>query len=176
MSRAIVINLCAGPGAGKSTMAAAIFSELKWHGVNCELATEYAKDRVWQEDFGVFECQPYVFGKQLLKVQRLVNKVDVIITDSPLIFSIMYNNSNLATFAPFVLEAFNQFDNMNYVLQRKKDYNPKGRMQTEDQAKELDIRIKDILSNHLVPFKLAEGSKDGVQFIVKDILERLGKE
>ena len=39
-----MVNFYAGPGSGKSTMAAAIFSRLKWKDVNCELVTEFAKD------------------------------------------------------------------------------------------------------------------------------------
>ena len=48
---AIVINLFAGPGVGKSTTAARVFAELKLKGVNCEMALEFAKDKVWEESF-----------------------------------------------------------------------------------------------------------------------------
>lgn len=40
-----VINLFAGPGSGKSTTCAGVFSKLKLAGVNCEMALEYAKDK-----------------------------------------------------------------------------------------------------------------------------------
>jgi hypothetical protein len=46
MEKTILVNLYAGPGTGKSTMAANVFSELKWMGVNCELALEFAKTKV----------------------------------------------------------------------------------------------------------------------------------
>ncbi len=62
---ALIVNLFGGPGAGKSTMAAGLFSELKWRGINCELATEYAKEKVWEESYAIFENQIYIFGKQL---------------------------------------------------------------------------------------------------------------
>lgn len=35
-----VINLIAGPGAGKSTTAAGVFSRLKFNDINCELVTD----------------------------------------------------------------------------------------------------------------------------------------
>ena len=42
----LVVNLTGAPGAGKSTGAAYVFSQLKMRGINCELVTEYAKDKV----------------------------------------------------------------------------------------------------------------------------------
>ena len=46
----ICINLTAQPGAGKSTLAAATFAKLKMLGINCELVTEFAKDKVWENN------------------------------------------------------------------------------------------------------------------------------
>lgn len=40
-----VINLFGQPGAGKSTGAAYIFSQLKLRGINAELVTKFAKDK-----------------------------------------------------------------------------------------------------------------------------------
>ena len=91
-----VINLFGEPGAGKSTGAAYIYSQLKMRGINVELVTEYAKDKVWEENTVVFKNQAYIFGKQFYRISRCEDKVDIIITDSPLPLSIIYNqNENL---------------------------------------------------------------------------------
>lgn len=50
----IVVNLFGAPGVGKSTGAARIFSNLKMAGINAELITEFAKDKVWEENKAVF--------------------------------------------------------------------------------------------------------------------------
>lgn len=55
--KTLVINLFGGPGAGKSTFCASVFADLKWRDINCEMALEYAKDRVWEGSFNVLENQ-----------------------------------------------------------------------------------------------------------------------
>ena len=49
MKKPIVVNLAGAPGAGKSTGAAKIFSDLKMLGINCELVGEFAKDKTWEQ-------------------------------------------------------------------------------------------------------------------------------
>ena len=66
----LVINLFGGPGCGKSTQAAYIFSRLKMLGLNCELVTEFAKDKTWEHNSKALSCQPYVFGKQSYRLDR----------------------------------------------------------------------------------------------------------
>ena len=51
----LVINLFGVPGSGKSTGAAYIFSRLKMAGINAELITEFAKDKVWEGNDTIFE-------------------------------------------------------------------------------------------------------------------------
>ena len=90
-NKCLIINLFGGPGTGKSTTAAALFYKLKMMGINCELVTEFAKDITWEKNKKALACQPYVFGKQCYRIERCVDQVDVIITDSPLPLSILYN-------------------------------------------------------------------------------------
>ena len=49
LEKPLVVNLFAGPGTGKSTAAAQIFQALKWQRFSCELVTEFAKEKVWEE-------------------------------------------------------------------------------------------------------------------------------
>ena len=77
----IIINLFAGPGSGKSTTCAGLFSKLKLAGINCEMVLEYAKELVWENNLETLDDQIYIFAEQLHRINRLKNKVDVIITD-----------------------------------------------------------------------------------------------
>ena len=145
---AIVVNLFAGPGVGKSTTAARIFAELKMHGVNCEMALEFAKDKVWEESFKTMDDQIYIFGKQFHKIWRLKDKVDVIICDSPLPISIVYDKENSETFHTLIMEQFNKFDNYNVLLTRSGEYQKEGRVQTEEEAKGVDEIVKKMLKDY----------------------------
>ena len=160
-----VINLFGGPGAGKSTMAAGIFFYLKNRGINCELASEYAKDKVWEESYSVLNNQIYVFGKQLHRIQRLIDKVDVVITDAPLLFSLIYGAHEGKEFHKLVKVVFNRFDNINFFLTRIKDFNPAGRLQTEDKAKLLDTAIRDKLKKEKVVFSTHDAVPETAKMI-----------
>ena len=125
----ILVNLFGAPGAGKSTGAAYIFSQLKMRGINAELVTEFAKDKVWEGSRAVFENQAYIFGKQYFRISRCADQVDVIVTDSPLLLSILYNNDEDlgGTFDAVVRKVAKKYNSKNYYLKRVKDYNPSGR-------------------------------------------------
>ena len=167
-SKTMLVNLYGGPGSGKSTTMAGIFAELKWMGVNCEMAPEFAKEKVWEESLAVLGNQIYVFGKQLHTIHRLIDKVDVIVTDSPLLLSLIYGNEGDA-FKNLVLDVQNRFDNYNVFLTRIKEYNPAGRLQNEDEAKEIDSRIKSMLATNNVYFSIVEGNKNAAKAIATDI-------
>jgi molybdopterin-guanine dinucleotide biosynthesis protein len=141
-----IINLYGGPGSGKSTMAAYIFSELKERGYNAELVTEYAKDLTWQKSMAVLDNQLYVFAKQHHRIWRLKDQVEFVVTDAPLLNSLIYGEST-ETFKRLVIEQFHSFESINIFLQRVKPYNPSGRSQSEDEAKEIDVKTLKMLED-----------------------------
>lgn len=168
MKKPIVVNLFAGPGAGKSTAAAYIFSQLKMKGINCELITEFAKDKTWEKNYSALRCQEYVFGKQSYKMDRCRDQVDVIITDSPLPLGIFYNQNPVLGrhYESLVMDVFNTYDNLNFFINRKKPYNPVGRNQTEEEAKEIDERIKIFCQKHDISYLIKDGTELGYTDIV----------
>ena len=171
----ILINLYGAPGSGKSTGAAYIFSKLKMAGVNAELVTEFAKDKVWEESKEAFNNQAYLFGKQYFRISRCADKVDVIITDSPLPLSIFYNTTEVLgqEFNNMVMKVANSYKGMNYLIYRVKPYNPNGRFQTEEESNELADKFEDFLNFYLIDFKAIPGDIKGYDQIVEEILEAL---
>ena len=154
-----VINLFAGPGSGKSTTCAGVFSKLKLAGINCEMALEYAKDKVWEQSFHTLDNQIYIFGKQLHRLWRLKDQVDII-----------YDKTCNEKFGALVLDQFNQFENINYFITRGNTYNPKGRMQTLEESIDLDCRIASLLDSNNIPFNFVN-KMDAVDIICENTLK-----
>lgn len=169
---AVIVNLYGGPGCGKSTTAAYVFAKLKMQGVNAELVTEFAKDKTWEGNTKALLCQPYVFGKQVYRIDRCIDDVEVIVTDSPLLLAILYNKDVAIEphFTNMVFSKYTEYNNLNFALLRKKAYNPKGRNQTEDEAKQLDCAAFDLLDKHNIKYKFTTGDITGAEAIVKEVL------
>ena len=174
---AIIVNAYAGPGSGKSTLAAGVFFELKSAGVNCELVREYAKRKVWEGNTTVFKNQAYIFGKQSYEIMYTAEGVDVIITDSPILLSALYNKSEVLgeEFNELVLKLSDSYDNMNYFINRTKEYSPAGRHQDEEGARQVDKDTIALLTAYGVEYKIVDGNRQGMYQIVNDVLIRLGK-
>jgi len=173
----IVINLFGVPGAGKSTGAAYIFAKLKMAGVNAELITEYAKDKVWEGNTCALKNQVYVFGKQYYKLDRCKDKVDVIVTDSPLILCAFYNTSELLgeNFNQMVANVYNSFNNQTYFVERIKPYNPSGRLQTEEESNSMKQPLLNVLERYNIKYHKIEGNITFYDAIVSKALKDLAK-
>lgn len=169
----LVVNLFAGPGAGKSTLAAGVFHLLKAKNKNVELVTEFAKECCWEGNETAVACPEYVFGTQYYRQRRLLGKVDVVITDSPLILGLLYAPEAREAWKADVVDAFFRFDNMNYRVVRDPDrgFNPNGRYQTESEAKAKDDEVLALLESLRLTHFPASPVGVGPQNVVWDILE-----
>lgn len=174
MEKTKVINLFGAPGSGKSTGAAYIFSQLKMKGINCEIVTEYAKDRVWQKDFEVFKNQFYVAAKQSLRMSRLKENVEVIITDSPVAMAGYYSQQVVYYKHYFeVLKAIHaEYENYDCFISRVKAYNPSGRFQTEEQANVMHKEIETYALGINNVLHYYDGDIAGYDRLIKDWLNK----
>lgn len=171
----LVVNLYGAPGAGKSTGAAYIFSQLKMRGVNAELVTEFAKDKVWEESKAVFQNQAYIFGKQYFRISRVQDKVDVVITDSPIILSAFYANDPVLgeEFDKLATKVAKSYDTVDIFLNRIKPYNEAGRFQTEEESDALSVDLRLFLKEHDVPYTMYDGDIKSYDAIVDMVMGRL---
>lgn len=153
----ICINLFGGPCAGKSTTAYALVANLKWMGIDAELVTEFAKDLTW-EGSPALDTQMYITGNQIWREDRLMDKVQVLVTDSPIIMSSMYyDGKHQESWEDIVFEVFNSRNNWNFfVVNKGKTYNTNGRNQTEAEARLIGKRIGIMLREKEVPYTVAD--------------------
>ena len=149
----ILINLLGSPSAGKSTAAGKLFSRLKDMYLNVEFVPEYVKSWAWDNREIKPYDQFYFFGKEAHNQSHLFNKVDFIISDSPVLltafYHLYYNKDNaLREICKDFYEMAERLDNVqvvNFFLPRKKKYIKRGRYQTEKQADEVAIVLKKFL-------------------------------
>lgn len=164
-----IVNLYGGPGSGKSTMAAAVFAELKWLGVNCELVTEYAKTKVWEESFRVFESQFFVSANQIYNIQSVAKHVDLIITDSPILMRTAYTDKEDKILLSLIKSEHSKYNNINIFLNRVKPYNPNGRMQSEAEAIQKDKEILEILEKSGEGYIRCNGEREAIPSLLDAI-------
>lgn len=160
----VIVNMLAGPGAGKTQSAWSIAAGLKAKGVIVEYVPEYAKELVWDERFdlcdGSYKNELAIYKEQKHRIDRLIGKVDVIVTDRPLILSNIYIDKDKNTAEDFekyvkmVNQDFSKYNNINYFICRSKEYVQAGRMQTEDEAKKLDADLLEFLNKNDVSFTM----------------------
>ena len=175
-NKPLIVNLFGAPGAGKSTLAAYTFAKMKMMNINCELVTEFAKDKVWEQNKTALSNQVYVFAKQYYRLDCCADKVDVIITDSPIALSPFYNKDE-AIHEPLKQLAFKisqKFNNLNYFVRRIKKYNPVGRVETEKESDQKAIGLKNLLDDFGIKHTTIDGDLMSADIIINDVLKIIG--
>ena len=156
-----IINLIGPPGAGKSTIAAGLFFNMKLASIEVELVTEYAKDMVWEERNNILMQQEYIFAKQHRRISRLIGKVDFIITDSPLYLSLIYTPPSFPdSFRQFIKDIAKSYDNKYFYINRIKRYNPNGRNHTEEESNQVGLNIRNFLIENKIEFEMVDGDRN----------------
>ncbi len=177
MKNTIVINIAGGPGSGKTTVAAEVFSMLKEKGYDVENVSEFAKELVWEGRDEAFNDRLYMHGEQNHRLMQMNNKLDYIITDSPLFLTAIYNNYYLKDKFPksyndmidlVTYETFNLYNNKVYFLERNTDYKTVGRREDEDTATKIDEGIIDYLDDKHIEYKKLSLKTAAVD-IIKDL-------
>ena len=141
-----VISLAAGPGAGKSTLAAALFAEMKRRRFSVELVTEYAKECTYDKAWCHLGDQFNVLAQQNYRLTRLEGKVEWVITDSPLFLTLIYcKESERDFFRPIVHGLWNRYHNQAFMLRRtSRPFQQFGRNENLEQAVRIDEKIANL--------------------------------
>jgi len=172
-----VINFSGGPAAGKTTMAAELFGHMKRNRLNVEYVSEFAKDLVWRSSNSL-EDQVYVFGQQHHRLYMLLNRVDWIITDSPLFLSAFYVSGAMGKFghkldewkdefSNVVFHTFNLYENLNFFVDRVgRKFIQAGRNEDEETSKSYDVKIRRMMDDRGIPYTVVR--------TVEEVVDRIG--
>jgi hypothetical protein len=168
------VNFYGGPGAGKSSMANIVFAKLKWSGMDCELASEYAKDVVWEERYHLLNNQLYIAGVQYHRVNRLVGKIGIVLTDSPVMLSIIYNKVPSKHFDMTIFEHYKRHTNLNLFIERIDDigFEMAGRVHGEAQSLVIDSQIKRMLDKYKLEYHCFKSGWESVDRIIALIQQK----
>lgn len=116
-------------------------------GLHVELVREYVKYWAWNDRKVKEYDQLYLLGKQSAYESMLYGKVDYIVTDSPILLAGMYQEYRSEGRDTYVGAAALSFMEQaqasgvlyrNFILERNKPFDPRGRWETAEQAEELD--------------------------------------
>lgn len=171
--KTIVINVLGGSGIGKSTTAAKVFGELKDRSEVAELVREFVKEWAWAgKKVGPFG-QSILYGQQLERESSLYNKVEFIVTDSPLILCPVYQKHynghesiKYSVFKDLQLAQENDVYHLNFLLKRMKPFDPRGRYEDEKTAKLIDNKVEAFLIYHGIDYLTVDcNDEDRVKFI-----------
>jgi hypothetical protein len=116
-----------------------------------ELVQEFAKDCVY-ENPEILKDQFYVTAIQARRINRLIGKVDFIISDSPVLLGEIYKSKKSFLDADFYLKLFDNYQNINFFLNRTFPYVQDGRVHSESDSSDISVQIKKLLNNYSIPF------------------------
>jgi GTPase SAR1 family protein len=177
----IVINFWGGPNSGKSTQASGLFHKMKTDGYSVEIVNEYAKMCVWEDQLDKLKDQLYITAKQNRRVIRLQGKVDICITDSPLMLGAVYRTAYNQTFYSETIdklcyEIYSKHNNINFFMKRTSDnYTESQRSLDFNDALKIDDRMYEIMKEYSIPFYHLEADEHSIDIAYKYVQKRLKK-
>ncbi len=180
MSKVLIVNLYGGPGTGKSTTATGVFSKLKYLGYKCEYVSEFAKDLTYEKSFEVLQDNLFVIATQHHRSFILRDKVDIIITDSPLILPLSYINYKEFDYGfikNIVKYLYDKYNTLDIFINRNNDdhaYESYGRSQTVDEAIGIDEDIKRKLKELDIKYNTVNMGESTIDYIVSMITNKVG--
>jgi hypothetical protein len=108
------------------------------------------------------------------RLYRLKNKVKVIITDSPLLNSIVYYNGYNPNFEDLVIWEFKEMNNLTFYLEREFEYVENGRMQSLEMAKKVDDVYKKLLDEYKIEYTSLISPYD-IDSIIQSIIDKVNE-
>jgi hypothetical protein len=154
-----VVNVIGGPGCDKSLITSAIIVFLKLREKTIEVIPDFAKSLVWQQNFEVLKNQYFIAQRQFEMLSLLDGQVQFLVTECSLPQVLFYNENYLDNICDIektrkqILEWYNQCNNINIFVERgDRKYIRTGRFQDEEQARNIDRGMRELLDREALPY------------------------
>jgi predicted ATPase len=150
----VVVNFYGGPGSGKTTAAAHLFTILKQKSIDTEIVSEFAKDIVLERNYGALEHQWYVLAHQAYRVMCAYRAMQVTIVDSPILLGPIYDRDNSKALNDLCLEHHHRYNNLNVLVPRIPSYNHSlnGRVHSLTESIAIDNKIVNYLKSNNIEY------------------------
>lgn len=179
-----IICLYGGPGSGKSTTCAGLFYYFKRSGLSCEMNREYVKPWIWEGRSILEGDQPYFFAKSSRNERVLMKAgLDVIVTDSPLLlthyYGLKYDPQERANCTSLVMLKHHHdickglgYSIDHYFIRRTKQYDVRGRLETEEQARKVDDELRSLLDGLQIAWEEVAGEDAAEEIFSRYSIDR----
>jgi hypothetical protein len=154
-----VINIIGGPGCDKSLFSSAIILNLNLRHKSVEQIPDYAKSLVWQKNFNALRNQYQIAQRQFEMLDLLDGQVQYLVTECALMQVLYYNEAYRENICDVdktkhqILEWYHRHENINLLVERSdKKYVQTGRLQNEEEARKIDVALKELLMRENIPF------------------------
>jgi hypothetical protein len=179
MKKTKVVNFISGAGAGKSTMSALLYAELKMMHKSVEIVPEFAKWLIYRDQLDRLRDQYYVSTKQYEMIKALDGKVEYCIADSGIFTGLFYNKeypdnvSDIKKTEAMIMKRMAEFDNIYIYLERNEEYpfEKEGRVHNEEQSREIDVKLKNLMDTMGIEYICVKSDRCNISKIVDYVIE-----
>jgi hypothetical protein len=167
-----VINLFGAPSSGKTTTMLNLTSDLKLIGLSVENTPEFYKELILEDSYkAAFGGQLYILGEQNRRLARLEGKNEFAVTDCPLLLIGYYTPEEyIPGFSEFVKNLYNRYNNINYFILRKHNFEKEKRIHSEEQSNKIAEELLEMLNNYKIPFKVFNSCHEISALIIEDMV------
>lgn len=176
-----VINIIGGPGCEKSMVSAAIILHMYLRNQSVETVPDYAKTLVWQQRNEGLKNQYQLAQRQFDMINTLDGQVKFLVNECALPQLLFYNENyehnvcDVEKTRKQILDWYHQHQNINIVVKRSdRKYVHTGRFQTEEEAHEIDRRMRELLVREGIQYTEVEPNVQAIHNFATQIIEGHG--
>lgn len=173
----IKINLYGCPSSGKTTLASQLFGKMKELKYDIAYVQEYSKDLVYQGvDMRFLDEKERIFilAEQLRRESILQDKVDYMVTDSPLLLTAYYHQDPQKqedwSYVDGIVNRQLKDNEFHFWVNIVADFEINGRSHDKEESLKIQNELKDYLKSYNINLiELPDGLSDRVDSILKEI-------